>query len=74
MTKVQVEYQFDKPLDEGLLDEIALAHSVYGLARLQLSPALDRVLVDYDASRLTPAQVEAVLRRLGLPIRKAAAA
>ena len=68
MTKVQVEFHFDKPLDEGLLDQIASAHSVYGLSRLKLSPALDKVLVDYDASRLTPAQVEANLRQMGLPI------
>ena len=69
MTKVQVEFRFDKPLDEGLLDEIATAHSVYGLSRLELSPALDKILVDYDASRLTPAQVEGALRGMGLPIR-----
>ncbi len=74
MTKVQVEYKFDKPLDASLLDEIAEAHSIYGLARLQLSPELDRVLVDYDASRLTLLQVEAALRRLQLPIRKSGAA
>jgi len=68
MTKVQVEFRFGKPLDEGLLDQIASAHAIYGLSRLELSPALDKVLVDYDASRLTPAQVEAALRGMGLPI------
>lgn len=74
MTKVQVEYQLDGPLDEGLLTEVARAHRVFGLSRVRLSPALDRVLVDYDAARLTPLQVRAALRGLHLPIAEPGAA
>ncbi|MCC7497247.1 MAG: hypothetical protein IT160_06700 [Bryobacterales bacterium] len=71
MTKVQVEYEFDQPLAEGLLDRVAAAHRIFGMSRVRLNPELDRLEVDYDASRLTLAQVEAALRGLDLPIRKA---
>jgi len=71
MTKVQVEYEFDQPLDEGLLGRVAAAHRIFGMSRVRLNPELDRLVVDYDASRLTLAQVEAALRGLDLPIRKA---
>ncbi len=43
-------------------------HSTYGMARVQVSPALDKITVDYDASRLMKTDVEAVLHRHGLPV------
>lgn len=73
MTKVEVEYQLDGPLDDGLLIEIARAHRIFGLSRVRLSPELDRLLVDYDAARLTPLQVRSALRGLRLPIAEPAA-
>lgn len=44
------------------------AQAIYGIERIQLAPALDALTVEYDATRLTPADLEAVLRRKGLPI------
>ena len=44
------------------------AQSIYGIDRIQLSPALDGLVVEYDATRLKPADLEAVLRRKGIPI------
>jgi allophanate hydrolase subunit 1 len=35
-----------------------------------LTPSLDRLLVEYDASRLSEKDVEAVLQRFGLPIQR----
>jgi hypothetical protein len=44
------------------------------MARVQVAPALDKITVDYDASRLMKKDVEAVLATHGIPIRIAAAA
>jgi hypothetical protein len=70
MTKVQLRYDLLRPLDEALMERIAAAHSVYGIQRVQVAPTLDHLIVDYDASRLTEPQVESVLLRAGLPVRK----
>jgi hypothetical protein len=45
-------------------------HSYYGIERVQLAPSLDRLRVEYDASRLSEQDVEAVLQRFGLPIQR----
>jgi hypothetical protein len=42
--------------------------------RVQVAPTLDKITVDYDASRLMKQDVEAVLARHGISIRVAAAA
>jgi hypothetical protein len=49
---------------------VAAAHSKFGLSKLQLSPGLDRLTVEYDASRLTADQVESTLHGFGLPIQR----
>ena len=68
MTKVQLEYELIRPMDDQLMEAIARAHSVYGLLRVSLSPKLDRLLVEYDASRLSPLEVENTLHQLGIPV------
>jgi copper chaperone CopZ len=69
MTKVTLHYDLTRPLTETDLENIASVHSTYGMARVQVSPSLDKITVDYDASRLMKQDVEAVLTRHGLPIR-----
>jgi hypothetical protein len=69
MTKILLEFELTGPLDGDLLERISAAHGIYGLLRLKLAPQLDRVTVEYDASRLTPSQVEAALHRAGIPAR-----
>ncbi len=68
MTKVQIRFALERPLDDSLLACVSAAHSIYGMARIVPSEDLRGLLVDYDASRLTPADVEAALRRAGVPI------
>jgi len=70
MTKVQLEYDLSRPLDEALMARVAAAHSLFGMLRVQVAGSLDRLVVDYDASRLTVDQVEAALHGAGLPIRR----
>jgi hypothetical protein len=68
MTKVQIRFGLARPLDDDLLERISAAHSIYGLALVRPSPTLDGLIVDFDASRLTVADVEAALHRTGIPI------
>jgi hypothetical protein len=68
MTKVQLRYDLARPLDENLMEQIARMHSVYGILRVALAPSLDKLTVEYDASRLSAREVENVLHGAGLPI------
>jgi hypothetical protein len=70
MTKVQLEYDLVRALTDQDASAIGDVHSHYGIARVQLAPSLDRLRVEYDASRLSEKDVEAVLQRVGLPIQR----
>jgi hypothetical protein len=73
MTKVTLHYDLTRPLGEQDLENISHAHARYGMARVQLAPSLDKITVDYDASRLTKKDVEAVLARHAIPVQLKAA-
>ena len=68
MTKVTLHYDLIRPLTEEDLPCIANVHSTYGMARVQIAPSLNKITVDYDASRLSKTDVEAALARHGVPI------
>jgi hypothetical protein len=70
MTKVQLQYELERPLTDEDAIGVADAHSWYGILRVQPAPALDHLSVEYDASRLTEKDVEAVLHRFRLPIKR----
>ena len=70
MTKVQLHYQLLRPLGADDEEGVANVHGFYGIQRVTPSPALDAVTVDYDASRLSERDVEAVLIHYGLPIER----
>ena len=69
MTKVTLHYDLTRPLTEEDLSAIYDVHAKYGIARVEVAPTLDKIVVDYDASRLMKTDVEAQLVRHGLPIR-----
>lgn len=71
MTKVVTQFKLTRPLDEALMNRIADAHSQLGLFRVQLTPDLKDVIVEWDSSRLTPAQVDSALHRAGIPAARA---
>jgi hypothetical protein len=68
MTKVTLHYDLTRKLTDEDLAAISDVHSIFGLARVQLAPTLDKIVVDYDASRLLKLDVEAALLRHGIPI------
>ena len=68
MTKVTLHYDLTRPLSDEDFANIAQVHATYGMARVQVAPALDKIIVDYDASRLMKKDVEAALARYGIPL------
>jgi hypothetical protein len=70
MTKIQLEYDLVRPLTDQDAAGIADAHSWYGIQRVQVMPSLDKIFVEYDASRLSEKDVESVLHRFHLPIKR----
>lgn len=68
MTKVQMRYELLRPLDDALMENIARAHTVYGIERIMLTPEMTAITVEFDASRLSACEVEDVLHRSGIPV------
>jgi hypothetical protein len=70
MTKVQIRFRLRQPLDDRMSSRLSDAHALYGIQRLQVAPALDGLMVEYDATRLTPAEVESALASAGIPVER----
>jgi hypothetical protein len=70
VTKVQLEYPLVRPLGDADSQAIADVHSSYGILRVRPTLSLNQVTVEYDASRLSEKDLEAVLQRFGIPIRR----
>jgi hypothetical protein len=68
MTKVQTHFHLQRPLDDLLMARISDAHALYGIQHVKLDPSLEGITVEYDASRLRPAEVEAALTGVGIPV------
>ncbi len=68
MTKVQIRFALQRPLDNAGLVAISTANAVYGIQQIQVAANLDALTVTYDATRLRPAEVEAALTGAGIPI------
>ncbi len=70
MTKVEIHYDLVRPLNDADAGAIADVHSWYGMQRVRIAPDMKSINVEYDASRLSEKDVEAVLVRFGIPIRR----
>lgn len=70
MTKIQLQYDFVRPLTDADSQGISDVHAYYGFFRVQPTSSLDKLDVEYDASRLSEQDVESVLVRYGVPIRR----
>ncbi len=70
MTKVQLEYDLVRPLTDDDAKGVADVHSWYGILRVKPTASLDKVTVEFDASRLSEQDVEATMHRFGIPIQR----
>jgi hypothetical protein len=71
MTKVQIRFRLQRPLDETMLGRISDEHARYGIQKIRVEPSLDALTVDYDATRLRPAEVESALTGAGIAVVRA---
>ena len=70
MTKLQLVYDLVRPLVDTDAPAFANVHSTYGMQQVKVGHSLDKIEVEYDASRLSEKDVESVLIRYGLPIKR----
>ncbi len=68
MTKVQIRFRLQKPLDDVMLNRLSDTTALYGIQKIKVDPSLDRLMVEYDATRLRPAEVESALAGAGIPV------
>jgi hypothetical protein len=50
------------------MNRLANVYEIYGILRVRTEPGGQNLTVEYDATRLTPKDVEAVLARAGVPL------
>jgi hypothetical protein len=68
MTKVQMHFRLLKPLDDAMMKRLSNDSTLYGIQQVKLNHSMDGLMVEYDASRLRPAEVEAALTGAGVPV------
>jgi len=68
MTKVQIRFRLQKPLDDTMLQRLSDTSALYGIQRIKVDPSLDGLMVEYDSTRLLPAYVESALAIAGIPV------
>jgi hypothetical protein len=68
MTSVEIHFQTERPLDDAVLSRLPATSAIYGIHKIHVAPSLDSVTVEYDATRLRPAEVHAALARAGVPL------
>ena len=71
MTKVQIRFRLEKPLDDLLMQRLSDATVYYGIQKVQLSPSMDSLMVEYDATRLRREEVESALTGAGIAVKPA---
>ena len=68
MTKVEVEYLLESPIDDRTMQAVSDMHSVYGMRRVHLTPSMDKLIVTYDATRMQLSDVDRTLHAHGLAV------
>jgi citrate lyase beta subunit len=68
MTQLDVVYRYGAAPSERSLLALSKVRDVYGVRLVEVREAEKTVRVEYDASRLTGAAIQKMLRRAGLDI------
>ena len=66
MTKVQKHFRLEHPLDDALMQQLADAQAIYGIDWIKIVPSREELIVEFDATRMRSADVEAALQRAGI--------
>lgn len=70
MTKVELHYDLVRKLEDADADAVARVHGYFGVLKVKIANTLDKISVDYDATRLSRNDLENALLRYGVPIRR----
>jgi hypothetical protein len=68
MTRVLLRFPLQAPLTDAQLAQLADLRAVYGILHCEFDQEASTIAVEYDATRLRPAEVGGLLRRQGLPV------
>ena len=71
MTRIQIHFRLRQPLTGATMAKLSDASAIYGIQKVKLAPGLDRLMVEYDATRMDPADVEAALSQAGIAVEPA---
>ena len=64
MTKVQMNFRLREPLNDESMTKLSDTSAIYGIQRLKLGDG--SLMVEYDATRMRPAEVEAAIAHAGI--------
>jgi len=64
MTRVQMNFRLSQPLNDGSMTKLSNISDIYGIQKVKLGDG--SLMVEYDATRMRPAEVEAALARAGI--------
>jgi len=67
MTKVQRHFQLQRPVDDVLMERLAQINAIYGIEQVRIRPD-GNLMVEYDATRMSRAEVEGIIERAGIPV------
>ncbi|HLI83637.1 MAG TPA: hypothetical protein VKV17_06940 [Bryobacteraceae bacterium] len=68
MTKIDIHFRLQRPLEEAELPRISDLYAIYGIQKIRMDPNMEGITVEYDATRLRPAEVESALASAGIPL------
>ena len=68
MTQMTVTYELQEPLNAAQFRTLGEFSNTYGLHKFRYDEATNRLMFDYDASRLRETVVEHVLRQSKIPV------
>jgi len=69
MTKVQMNFRLREPLNDESMTKLSDASAIYGIQKLKLGNG--SLMVEYDATRMRPAEVEAAIAQAGISAERA---
>ena len=68
MTRIQHTFTLSAPLDQQFRARIGEVYGTSGILKIHAEPGGQKMMVEYDATRFSPKDVEAALARVGLPL------
>ena len=64
-----MHFRLREPLDEAAMAKLSDASAIYGIQKVKLGA--DSLMVEYDATRMRPAEVGAALAHAGIAAERA---